>query len=332
MSNASTAKKFFTILTIGFLLFVSIFLFRVFTNIEWEQVTTALKSVSSKTLLIAFFLVLINYLIVGGYDTIGFKLLQARPLPYVKVAPTAAICYAFNFNLGSIIGGLGFRMRMYSGWNVSKKIIPFVALYSIVTAWVGYTLLLSLLLLFRPQWVQGPFNLPYWALNLIGITGLSLVFVYLFMCARKKEIPLKNPFQETTKKSRFVFPPLSIAFLQLFLSCAHWCVAASIIALFMDSLNLDLSWGQIFYTFMIASIGGVVARIPAGIGVLEAIFLRLQPQVSQPTLLAGLLCFRAVYYLLPLVFAITGYVIVEYLQREKPKTKLPGRQSEAGAR
>ena len=53
-----------------------------------------------------------------------------------------------------------------------------------------------------------------------------------------------------------------------------------------------------------SSVAGAITRIPAGLGVLEVVFLSLLPG-AYPTdqLLAALLAYRAVFYLGPLMIA-----------------------------
>jgi uncharacterized membrane protein YbhN (UPF0104 family) len=60
----------------------------------------------------------------------------------------------------------------------------------------------------------------------------------------------------------------------------------------------------------------VATHVPAGLGVIEAVFVAcLGAEVATPTLLAALLSYRAVYYLAPLALAVTGYAISELSQR-----------------
>ncbi len=63
---------------------------------------------------------------------------------------------------------------------------------------------------------------------------------------------------------------------------------------------------------MISCVAGVVAHIPAGLGVLETVFLGLlQGQIPQGSLVAALLAYRTLYYLIPLVLAVITYLVLE---------------------
>jgi glycosyltransferase 2 family protein len=68
-------------------------------------------------------------------------------------------------------------------------------------------------------------------------------------------------------------------------------------------------------------VASAIAHIPAGIGVLEAVFIALLGhEVPQPQMLAALLAYRACYYLGPLLVAIAGYTVLETRRRGRPRT------------
>ena len=57
-------------------------------------------------------------------------------------------------------------------------------------------------------------------------------------------------------------------------------------------------------------------HVPAGLGVIEAVFVAVlgpagMDLAGEPRLLAALLAYRAVYYLLPLLFALAFYLAFE---------------------
>jgi uncharacterized membrane protein YbhN (UPF0104 family) len=70
---------------------------------------------------------------------------------------------------------------------------------------------------------------------------------------------------------------------------------------------------------LLSSVAGVITHIPAGLGVLEAVFLSLLAgayPINQ--LLAALLAYRAVFYLGPLIVAGLAYVALELAARRHP--------------
>ncbi len=310
MSFKSILKKAFPLLTAAFIIVVLYFLIQIFSNMDWAGVQLALQQVSLNTLLVMLFLVLINYCILSIYDYLGFNFIKTRTLEFKKVMPTALISYAFNFNLGAFIGGLGFRIRMYSGWGIPKKITTLVALFSVTTTWLGYTLLISLIITFQKRWIGDIFEGHHFTLQLVAILGIAFILTYLYLCHKRMSFQLKN--------NKVRFPKVKVAVSQFMLASAQWSLASFIVYVFMRELNIELSYGSILFTYLAASLGGVIARIPAGLGVLEAIFIKMYPAIPGSKVLAALLCFRAVYYIVPLIVAIPSYIGVEVIQNRKP--------------
>lgn len=80
---------------------------------------------------------------------------------------------------------------------------------------------------------------------------------------------------------------------------------------------------------MLSSIAGVITNIPAGLGVIEAVFLALLGGVvARGELLAALLAYRGVYYLIPLIVAILIYLLLE-AQGSQAHAKSSGATSQA---
>ena len=74
---------------------------------------------------------------------------------------------------------------------------------------------------------------------------------------------------------------------------------------------------------LIGAIAGVVAHVPAGLGVFEFVFVALLSHVvSEGRLIAALLGYRAIYYIGPLVIASVTYLVMEIharrLARQNP--------------
>jgi len=64
---------------------------------------------------------------------------------------------------------------------------------------------------------------------------------------------------------------------------------------------------------LISSIAGVIIHIPAGIGVLEAVFLALLrgEHAGHGQIIAALLAYRVLYFIVPLLLALVLYLWLE---------------------
>lgn len=254
-------------------------------------------------LLGAFGLVIVSYLIYGCYDLLGRAYCGHR-LAKRQVMLVSFICYAFNLTLSTWIGGIGMRYRLYSRLGLRGATITRIFSLSITTNWLGYVVLGGVV--FSAGLVQLParWYISQETLRIIGIAMLLISLLYLWACAFAKRRHL------TIKGQRLVLPSWRFALLQAALSCANWLVMGVIIWLL---LGQEVSYFLVLGALLVSSIVGVVVHIPAGIGVLEAVFIAMlsAEPVSRGAVIAALLAYRLLYYFLPLAIATMGYLILE---------------------
>jgi hypothetical protein len=99
----------------------------------------------------------------------------------------------------------------------------------------------------------------------------------------------------------FKTPGLAMALLQLAMSCLNWSLMGGVIWLLLQG---QVGYPHVLAVLLVAAVAGVVTHVPAGLGVLEAVFVALLSyQVAEATLLGALLAYRGLYYLLPLAVA-----------------------------
>jgi uncharacterized membrane protein YbhN (UPF0104 family) len=97
----------------------------------------------------------------------------------------------------------------------------------------------------------------------------------------------------------------------------------------MASAMYLLLGGKVSYVatlgvMLLASIAGVVTPIPAGLGVLEAVYLALlSGTVGQGRLMGALLAYRALYYLVPLGGGLLLYLLLERHASAHPPADAP---------
>ncbi|MCF3877322.1 UPF0104 family protein, partial [Salmonella enterica subsp. enterica serovar Weltevreden] len=78
-------------------------------------------------------------------------------------------------------------------------------------------------------------------------------------------------------------------------------------------MGQDVNYFFVLGVLLVSSIAGVIVHIPAGIGVLEAVFLALLAgeHTSQGTIIAALLAYLVLYYFIPLLLVLVCYLIME---------------------
>ncbi len=140
-------------------------------------------------------------------------------------------------------------------------------------------------------------------LQFIGFALLGVAAFYLLACqfSRRREW--------TFREHRIELPSLKMAVIQVALGAINWSLMASLIYLLLPE---EAFFPSILGILLVSSIAGVVTHVPAGLGVLEAIFIALlQHQIPVSAILAALIGYRAIYFLLPLGIALIIYLVME---------------------
>jgi uncharacterized membrane protein YbhN (UPF0104 family) len=122
---------------------------------------------------------------------------------------------------------------------------------------------------------------------------------------------------------RLQLPSPGRAVAQLVFSAANWALMGTVMYLLLGE---RLPYGTVLAVLMAASVVGVFTPIPAGLGVLEAVYLTLlSGRLGNGTVMGAVLAYRALYYLLPLLGGIALYFLLErYAASHEPAAAAEG--------
>lgn len=301
---------------VAFLCVVAWLLVRYARSVDWPEVMRALGGYDARALVGAAAFTALSYLLFCSYD-LGARRYAGHALPTVRVAAIAFVTYAMSLNLGAMIGGGGMRFRLYSHAGLRPLVIGRIVGFSVFTNWLGYTTLTGLL--FASGQVPLPARWPVQALPLrwIGAAMVAASLAYLVACA------VHHGRQWTLRGHVFELPTLRLALLQLLVSGANWLVIAAVIHVL---LHRALPYPTVLAVLLLASIAAAMVHVPAGLGVLEAVFLALLGQrLGEAPILAALLAYRAVYYLVPLGLGLAIYAVLEAHFRAERRERIDRR-------
>jgi uncharacterized membrane protein YbhN (UPF0104 family) len=102
---------------------------------------------------------------------------------------------------------------------------------------------------------------------------------------------------------RLELPGLGVTLGQIVLGVVDLCSAAGVLYVLLPSHRL-IDFFTFAAAYVFACILGIASNAPGGIGVFEAAILKVVPVSSEAELLASLLLFRVIYYLIPFVLAL----------------------------
>lgn len=289
-------------LTLLLLLAISTLLYTSLRNLDWEEVRQALNAYSPQILLLGTLITLASYLLSGGYDLLGRKY-SRHHLPTRQIILVAMAGYAFTLNFTTWIGGAAMRYRLYTRLGLSASTVTRILSLSLLTNWTSCMALAGVIFSLRLVELPDNWTLGMNSLQLLGFALLGLVSAYVGICAFSRQRVWR--FRE-----RYVtLPSLRIVLLQLCLGASNWSLMAALIYWLLPE---GATYASVLGVLLISCMAAVVAHVPAGLGVLEAVFLALlQHQHSQASLIAALITYRVLYYLLPLLVISVTYAVLE---------------------
>ena len=270
--------------------------------IDWQEVFDAVRALPGATLLLAGALAASSFALYSTYDLLG-RHLTRHPLSAGTVMGVTFISYAFNLNLGSLVGGVAFRYRLYSRLELSNGTITRVLGFSMLTNWLGYLVVAGAVFCVWPLVLPADWKIDNAGLRILGAVLLLVAAAYLVLCA------FASGHVFRIHRHSFKVPSLRMALLQLAMSCLNWSLIGGVIWVLLQG---ELAYHSVLAVLLVAAVAGVITHVPAGLGVLEAVFIALlSDQVPQGRLLGALLVYRGLYYLLPLGVATLAYFVAE---------------------
>ena len=270
--------------------------------IEWDEVFTALRAYPRTLLLGAVGLAIASFCLYSCFDLLG-RHYTGHKLRAPTVMLVTFISYVFNLNLGSLVGGVAFRYRLYSRLKLDTATITRVLTLSMLTNWTGYLLLAGLVFTFATPDLPPDWKMGRGGLQILGFGLLAGSAAYLLLCAlsRQRSFSLRGHTLE--------LPSGRLALLQVAMGAANWLIMSGLMFLLLQQ---KVAFPSVAGVLLVAAVAGVVAHVPAGLGVLEAVFVALlSHQIPTHQLLAALVAYRVIYYLVPLVIATVAYLVTE---------------------
>jgi uncharacterized membrane protein YbhN (UPF0104 family) len=287
-------------------------------NVDWEDVLDSLRNTPRPALLIAAGLAAASHLLYSCFDLIGRRY-TGHNLRTLTVMAVNFVSYAFNLCLGSLVGGVGIRYRLYSRLGLKNGVITRIVSMSMLTNWLGYKLLAGFVFLVHPLALPPSWKMGNHGLQWLGAGLIVVSMSYIVACVRSGDRVW------TVKGHELYLPPWRMAVLQMTISCINWSLMAGVIFVLLGE---RIAYTDVLTVLLIGAIAGVVAHVPAGLGVFEFVFVALlSHQVSEGRLIGALLGYRAIYYIIPLIAAAVVYLVMELRAR-----KLAGASASASAR
>jgi hypothetical protein len=272
-------------------------LYHILREIDPEELIDAIEATNWRTLLTAGVFVAAGYLTLTFYDLFALRTIGRSEVPYRVAALAGFTSYSVGHNVGaSVFSGGAVRYRIYSGWGLSVIEVTKICFVAGLTFWLGNATVLGLGILKAPQAARALDQLPLWTNRLLAIIILALLAAYVAWVWVKPRVIGREGWQVTLPGGPLTLLQIAIGIVDLA------CCAAAMYMLVPDEPNLGFV--TVAVIFVAATLLGFASHAPGGLGVFDAAMLVALWQFDKEDLLAGLLLFRLLYYIVPFVLSL----------------------------
>ncbi len=262
-----------------------------------KDVVQSVTAVSVSHMLVAVALMVVNYGVITGYDTLAVHYIR-QSLPYRKIALVAILSTVISNNIGfAVLANSLIRYRFYSRWGITTLQAAGISAFCNLSYGLGQMTVGGVVFLMEPISIPKVLNLPFNSIHLLGVACLSIVMAYVVSSAfSRKSLKVLN--------WRIPHLPLKITLVQIGISSLDWMLSAAVFYMLLPS-STWLSYPSCLGIYLLAQFAGVISNVPGGLGVFETVMLLLlSPVFSSGKLIGSLLAFRGIYNFLPLVFTL----------------------------
>lgn len=282
-------------------------------GISLEDLGESFAAVSLGQWLLAILATFGAYGALSAYDHLALTHL-GRKVGILFITACSMTTYAISHNLGAAaVTGAIVRYRAYSSKGLSGPEVGVLVTFCSVTFFLGTILLTGLVLVFdRDLDARFVDLLPVQVSGLLGWGMLALVALYLLGSAMKLRPLMIGKFQVS-------YPRVSVALRQIAIAPTELIFAAAIIYFAMPDEG-NPGFGVVLGVFLASFTLALLSHAPGGLGVLELVFVTALPEMRPEDVLAALLVFRILYFIIPFVIALGLIVAFERAQflKEKP--------------
>jgi hypothetical protein len=284
-------------LSLTIIIVAVIVLYRILRDIDLDALIDAMEATDWRTLIIAGAFVTAGYVTLTFYDLFALRTIGRPEIPYRVAALAGFSSYAVGHNVGaSVFSGGAVRYRIYSTWGLNVVDVTKICFVAGLTFWLGNVTVLGLGILYVPQAATDMDRLPLWSNRVFALVLLGILGAYIAWVSVKPRIIGRDGWQVTLPGGKVTLIQIAIGIVDL------GCCAAAMYWLVPDEPNLGFV--KVAVIFVAATLLGFASHAPGGLGVFDATMMVALWQFDKEDLLAGLLLFRLLYYIIPFVISL----------------------------
>lgn len=278
--------------------------FHVLHRYSLADISRSLHEMKTRRVVMAGFFTLCSYATLTLGDLLAVRTL-GRDLAYRRIALTAFVSLSLGHTLGFAPFSSGaVRYRLYTRWGLTAEQIAKIMVFSAATVTFGETGLAGLALTYDPAFASRILGIPTGMVRMLSLMALAIPIAYVILAAfRQHRVRLFRWWVQ--------LPPWRIAAMQVVVGIANFSFVCA--ALHQTLLSVaQIDYAAVYAAYLLANIAALASHAPGGIGVIEVVIIKVLPDVDA---LGPVLCFRAIYFLIPFAVGATVFLLTEIHRR-----------------
>ncbi|WP_322514640.1 UPF0104 family protein [Rhodopseudomonas palustris] len=273
-------------------------------GIDVDDVLAAIQKISPHSILLAGLFVAAGYFTLTFYDLFALRTIGRNDVPYRTAALSAFTSYSIGHNVGaSVFTGGAVRYRIYSAWGLDGIDVAKICFLAGLTFWLGNAAVLGMGIAYHPEAASSIDQLPPWVNRLLALAIIGGLAVYVIWVSIKPRRVGRGSWTVELPGGPLTMLQIAIGIVDL-----GFCALAMYV-LVPDEPNLGFV--VVAVIFVSATLLGFASHSPGGLGVFDAAMLVGLWQMNKEELLAGMLLFRMLYYIVPFVLSVVILAVRE---------------------
>ncbi len=275
-------------------------LVRMLKGVDGAVILVALTEIAPHRIALAALCVVGAFCTLTFYDFFALRTIGRNQVPYRIAALSSFTSYTIGHNIGAtVFTGGAIRFRIYSDYGLAAIDVAKICFLSGLTFWLGNLFVLGIGMTWHPWAASAMDLLPDEVNRLIGIGCFAAIAAYLvwLKTGSARRVLGQNGWKVTLPSARLTLLQILIGVVDL-----GFCALAMYLLMPMQPY---IDFVSLAVVFILATLLGFASHAPGSLGVFDAAMLVALPEFSKEQLVATLVVFRILYFLIPFCISIS---------------------------
>jgi uncharacterized membrane protein YbhN (UPF0104 family) len=281
-------------------------LFQILRHIKVDRLMASIHAKDGHMIALSAVFVAAGYFTLTFYDLFALRTINRTDVPYRAAVLAAFTSYSIGHNVGASVltGGL-VRYRIYSAWGMNSVDVAKLCFLAGLTFWLGNAAVLGLGIAYHPDAASQIDQLPVWCNRVGALLILAALACYVVWVWVRPRAVGRGSWVVTLPGGPLTLLQIGIGIVDLA------CCALAMYVLVPTEPGVDFV--TVAVIFVSATLLGFASHSPGGLGVFDAAMLIGLWQLDREELLAGMLLFRMLYYIVPFIISVVILTVRELM-------------------